>query len=208
MTRLRVLALAAVVSALAACASGPSFREPTPDPSVKLESPTNGIVVGSATHEIRDGAEAAYAGYRFHRADGGGAWSVVSQQQGLMSRARHFEDVNGVVFAKELPAGEYVLTNWWLNNGTGMTVSPREPVPIQFTVRAGEAVYIGNLHMTVRTGDNIFGITITAGGWPEIVDHAERDLPVIRSAYPALPDIRVGVLDGRHWERSLGESPD
>lgn len=168
------LVLAAV---LVACAPPP----PAVSPTAAL-----GVVAGSTSHDAGPGTERAYAGYRFESADGARTWTVTSRE---------------ALFAEAVPAGDYRLASWWLNTGGGLTVSPRSAAPIAFRVRAGETVYIGNLHMTIRTGENLLGSAVAAGGWPRVVDESARDLPAIAVAYPSLGPVTVAVLDDSAWTR-------
>jgi hypothetical protein len=49
----------------------------------------------------------------------------------------------GRLFALQLPPGTYTVTGWALDYGAKMKASVPRDVPIQFTVEAGKAIYLG-----------------------------------------------------------------
>lgn len=103
-----------------------------------------------------------------------GGWHKVSE----------LTDTNGRVFAITLPEGNHNLSSWNIFNGSGMYIQPRiEPEPLEFTINHGDIVYLVNLHMSFRTGKNIFGITIVADGHPEIKNKSKRDILIFEERY-------------------------
>lgn len=112
-----------------------------------------------------------------------------------------FADASGTLFAIPLPPGDYVFYKWDIDNGSNAIIYPIDPKPLPFTVKKGEATYIGNLHMHLRTGRNILGITIIADGQPAISDRSDRDIPLLLKRYTNLKreDIVIQILDDRPW---------
>lgn len=97
-----------------------------------------------------------------------------------------FKDYCGRLVALKLPAGDYQI--FWFKSDMGSVImGPREFKPVSFTVKAGRATYIGNIHMTLDTTDEtFFGKPIVPGGWPEVKDARERDIPLLQQAVPAI----------------------
>ena len=112
-----------------------------------------------------------------------------------------FQGTDGSLFAIALPPGDYVFSTWDIDNGSQAIIYPVDPKPLTFKVRKGEATYIGNLHMFLRTGKNLLGITIIADGRPIIADKSDRDIPLLLERYPNImrADIRIEIIDDRPW---------
>lgn len=55
--------------------------------------------------------------------------------------------------------------------------------------------------MDLRTGKNIFDITIISDSAPRVVDKSERDIPILLERYPNLSreSIEIRLLDDRPW---------
>jgi hypothetical protein len=130
-------------------------------------------------------------------------WSEPDADRGL-------ENIHGRLFALMLPPGTYQLekiTLWFQ-----ATVEAAVAVPLQFTVAAGEVVYIGNLEVencfSVYVGPDGQRVRSTVlGGFPTVNDRGPRDLVLLRETYPALKDVSIesGVLDGREVAQQAGD---
>lgn len=107
-----------------------------------------------------------------------------------------FKDVCARLFVVDLPAGDYDITGWNIDNGLKTYITPRQWVPARFTIQAGKATYIGNIHMGIAVGQNVFTIHIIAGGWAFLHDERARDIPVLKQRYPTLDDgnITIGLV--------------
>lgn len=66
-----------------------------------------------------------------------------------------FSDRCGHVFAIRLPAGEYYISRWGGRVGTSMS-GPSAWKPVSFTIEAGRATYIGNIHIKVIPNTETF----------------------------------------------------
>jgi len=99
-----------------------------------------------------------------------------------------FKDYCGRLVALKLPAGQYQI--FWLQSSQGRTLlGPRHFEPVTFTVKAGRATYIGNIHMTLEAdAKTMLGVPLISGGWPVVRDARERDIPLLKQAVPALGD--------------------
>ena len=58
------------------------------------------------------------------------------------------------------------------------------PPTLEFDLKPGEVVYIGNLHMNIKTGKNLFGWTINGDAYAQVLDRHERDLNLLNARYP------------------------
>lgn len=112
-----------------------------------------------------------------------------------------FSDVQGRLFAITLPAGDHELTSWKIFNGAGVHIRPRnEPTPLKFHMGNGEIKYLGNFHINIQMGKNIFGMKMIGGGWPEIRDEGVRDIAIFEERYPQFKGMVVNeVLKTGLW---------
>ncbi|MGA9852936.1 MAG: hypothetical protein WBR15_08410 [Gammaproteobacteria bacterium] len=122
-----------------------------------------------------------------------GMFSFKSNCGGMQDSASDFPDVCGHIFAMDFQAGEYELTGWRMENGTGGVITPKKWSPVYFTIHAGQATYVGDLIMNIFKARNLFGINIIAGGWPEVTDERGRDLPMLRHKYDTLNDGNIVI---------------
>ncbi len=177
----RLIMACLVIMGLAGCAAK-SIRN---DFTLGKEQ-AEGIVVLSVSHDL--------AGPRGTKAifymDGGAAhggsmlFSVDDVIPGI-SRSGEFEDSRGHLLVLALPPGRHIIDYWQITNGSGLRIFPKEkPKPLEFEVTSGKVKYLGNLHANLQTGKNIFGITITGNGYPEVVDRQTRDIPMFEDKYP------------------------
>ncbi len=170
----------------------------------------SGLIIGSAT--LGEGNRWYEASFRFHFSEAGepdifggrgGGFISAFPYNSLMRRTEpsDFKNATGTVFAITLAPGDYVFDNWDLDNGSTAILYPVNPKPLKFTVRKGEATYIGNLHMYLRTGRSLAGIRVVADGRPAILDRSERDIPLLLQRYPNIKrqDIDVRIIDDRPW---------
>jgi hypothetical protein len=116
-----------------------------------------------------------------------------------------FPDSHGHLIVLAIPSGQHAIDYWQITNGTGLRILPKEnPVPLTFEVTAGDIIYIGNLHAALHIAKNIFGITITANGFPVIKDQSQRDIAVFESKYPQFKGkTNVKLLPTGPWLQSL-----
>lgn len=169
-----------------------------------------GLIVGSASSAEENSWYDAAVRFRYAIAgrqdsfgNKGGGFIEALPNHPLLgpSGPSDFADATGTLFAIPLPPGDYVFHEWDIDNGSNAIIYPIDPKPLPFTVKKGEATYIGNLHMHLRTGRNILGITIIADGQPAITDRSERDIPLLLERYANLKreDIVIRVIDDRPW---------
>lgn len=184
---LRKLVLLGVVAiCLVACTNNRNiaFDEP-----LALERGT-GLVVGSVTDECESvgfmGKKWGKTTFSWENLGTGetGTFRPVTEDPLEDSQAgglfRQFGCFRGQLIARKMPAGRYALTNWSIETGAyryfGLDLEP-----LRFNVKSGDIVYIGNLNMVLQYGENIFGMTMVAGGVPQINDYFDRDMRLLRA---------------------------
>lgn len=112
-----------------------------------------------------------------------------------------FSDVDGNIFAFEVPAGEYQLHYWNVDTGNTLIYPKAAPQPLMFEVNEGEVVYIGNVHMNYATGKNIIGLNITVDAIPEVKDNHRRDIERFLYKYKNFDESKIvsKVLPSGLW---------
>lgn len=178
----RRLMAALLLPGLVACAATPNI-----DARHDVRGATaTGVVTGSITYG------GSYGLYRLN---------LVSQSTGETYRVEHgagqtlnlalafkgeqphpLLNRKGSPFAVALPVGRYELKSWQVSIGNANTAS-QAPTGIFFDVAPGEAIYLGAFNFSA-TG-YVAG-RLATGHTVVLVDHAERDLPAIRTTFPAL----------------------
>jgi hypothetical protein len=103
----------------------------------------------------------------------------------------------GKVVVTKLPPGKYEIYDYGFGGAVGMTTyswSSGKKFSIPFEIRPGEATYIGSFARAPSLGTSLEP-TLGAGGFFVISDRSERDLPLARKRFPALPEVREEVTD-------------
>ncbi len=174
---------------------------------VLSDAGNKGVVVGSITYS------GSYAGYEVHYRKVGdtavrGFFHYGMSKYMAMPRMGKSDiaepGVRGDLFAAELPEGEYEVHGWQVSQGTTATSTQTQSFSIRFTVKPGEATYLGNYHFT-RTSRSLnlaTGFEVTAK------DEAARDLKIFAEKYPRLSQVAVtaGMERGQRYEQIGGAS--
>jgi hypothetical protein len=84
----------------------------------------------------------------------------------------------------------YHLESYFGSDTNVPDLGQSKTVPIRFTIQAGKATYIGDLHMGVVTRDYVRGFI---AAWPFVHDQSARDIPVLKQQYPALNDDNIVI---------------
>ncbi|MDR7270297.1 hypothetical protein J2X20_002955 [Pelomonas saccharophila] len=92
----------------------------------------------------------------------------------------------GSPFAVALPAGNYELKGWELHCGNAHLASSAA-TGVVFKVEPGQAIYLGNFNF-VETARFVRMPTAAA---LSLSEQSARDLPVIRTAFPALAEVPI-----------------
>lgn len=99
-----------------------------------------------------------------------------------------------VVFAYQLPAGEYELydVHFFINGGQLSTrIRSKEPFSIPFKVSAGAATYLGEFLARSATGRNVIGLPGISHASFAMRNRSARDLAALKRKGIALPEGQV-----------------
>ena len=154
-----------------------------------LSSDTAGsaIVIISATHDYAVGRSARAIFY-------------IDSSEGLVKQrllrtiedvvgiptASDFGDLYGKVYVLELDPGKHSVDSWQVPVAGGRLLPSQKPVPLDFVVEAGEAIYLGNLHMHMARGRNAFGMPGVADVVPEVRNRSDVDLAIAERKVPGI----------------------
>lgn len=109
----------------------------------------------------------------------------------------------GGIFATELPVGNYRIKSWAVTQGS-WSLSPQSPFSLNFTVKPGESVYLGNFHFT-ETSRNLL---MSGSNEVTLQNMASRDIPALQKRFPVLAKIPLtaSIADGIRIEKLGGRS--
>jgi hypothetical protein len=188
--------LVAVLAMLGGCASK------APKDFDFSKNPEDGIIVFSVSHDSEAGRGVTLMVYLDSESKvlGNAPYSSVESVAGIRTGS-DFEDDYGRLAVVNLPAGRHQFSYWQITNGTRLRITPsKSPPPLEFEIKPGSVVYLGDFHGTVAMGRNIFGMKIAGGGYPELRDRHERDIPLLESKYPQfLGKVQVRPLPPGPW---------
>jgi hypothetical protein len=172
---------AVVLLLFAGCAAQPIERE-----FAFAAEPGEGVVFLSLSHDLSGGRGTKAIFYL----DGGpvsGGTMVFSLREAFpgINAGSEFKDSYGQLVALALPAGKHRFDSWQIYNGRGLRIFPAgRPPPLEFTVQAGQARYLGNLHANLQAGRGLFGVNVVFNGNVEVRDRRDRDVEVFERKYP------------------------
>jgi hypothetical protein len=103
----------------------------------------------------------------------------------------------GYVIVRRLPPGDYEVHDFGFSGSMGraeVNWSSSRRFAIPFTIRTGEATYIGNFARAPSLGTPLQR-TLGAAGFFVISDRSDRDIAIARQREPGLPPVRSSVFD-------------
>ena len=111
-----------------------------------------------------------------------------------------FPDDAGKLFALRLPAGKHRFDSWVVR-GPFSTMAPKEkPSPLEFEVKAGRTIYLGNLHLHLQAVWDGLGRQVAYDASAEVRDQRDRDLEVYGLKYPQGKDaVDISLLAQGPW---------
>ncbi|MBI5719366.1 MAG: hypothetical protein HZC37_16990 [Burkholderiales bacterium] len=106
---------------------------------------------------------------------------------------------SGVVLVQSIPAGDYEMHSFKVDIGGG-NYTPTAAFSVRFTVRPGEAVYLGNYQTYSAQWTDIHGRTVTGGPRFAVSNRLDSELALARAK---AKDIPATVTNGMPDLRSL-----
>jgi hypothetical protein len=172
-------AFAATLALLGACASK------APKDLDLAKNPSEGVVVFAVSHEADAGRGVTLMVYLDRNPLlGTPPYRSVEDVAGIRTGS-DFGDDYGRLEVVNLNAGRHSFSFWKITNGTGLRILPDKDLPpLEFDVKAGSIVYLGDFHGMTVVGRNLFGMKITGGGYPVLRDRHARDVPIFEAKYP------------------------
>ncbi len=105
-----------------------------------------------------------------------------------------FAGRRGHLYVLELEPGTHSIDGWQVSSA-GMQISSRI-APMQFEVKRGEVLYLGNLHAKLELGHGtFFGGRAASDAMPVVFDQHDEDVALAEARVPALKGrVRVALL--------------
>lgn len=147
--------------------------------------------------------------FRYARADGaspngGGRWAGTIEPRvggAILLKIRNPDftgEESGHVIVRCLPPGRYAVGGFEFSGsipGVGSTQwSPARPIVMPFTIRSGEATYIGTFIRAPSLGTPLQPV-LGAAGYFLVADRRKRDLPIARARLPSGMAVTNEVTD-------------
>src|SRR5579859_2286630 len=146
----------------------------------KAKASNHGLMIGSMSVESLDELQPVQFTILFNdEPERGGGQNQVDVFSGC--NMRHFGEVSfgdecGKIVAFDLPAGTYYITSWDLLPGSDISQSPAHWDAVPFTIEAGRATYVGNIHLMRRANvTDANGSHPISRIWPVVTDRSQRD---------------------------------
>lgn len=108
----------------------------------------------------------------------------------------------GRLAAVELPPGQYEFGRWVMTVANRAAYTSNSRIGSRFAVKAGEVVYVGNIHIDVQSS--------ASASLPfrvEVNDERKRDLPLLAKKYPELKPEAVRVEIGASGAEAAAAEP-
>ena len=177
------LIYASLMAVLAAMLSG--CAGPVVDGAIEFESIGNrGVVIVSATHDEETGSRANTIFCIDSSLD---RRLLRSQATSNDPGKRSLSSERGSVYVLAMSPGTHQLDGWQTTGGPFRLLPKAALPPLRFTVKAGEVVYVGNLHMSNVLGrPNVLSPWVPVAGTPEVRDRHEIDIAIAEEKAPAI----------------------
>jgi tetratricopeptide (TPR) repeat protein len=115
--------------------------------------------------------------------------NLFKSQKHDFATGKGFTEVLGDVVVRALPPGDYILSRYFAFAGANCGHSGfATSFSVPFSVKKGEAVYLGNFRFEPITWHLIWGSSCSAGGYFVVSNEEARDLPVAKTKRPQLPE--------------------
>ncbi len=151
------------------------------------------IAVLSVSHDI-DAGDAAWAIFYLDSDRYPGRVVMKSLQESfVMTVKSDFKERRGHLYMLELEPGQHTIDGWQVYSAGARITS--STAPLQFDIRQGEVLYLGNLHAKLVVGRGTPVGRIANAAMPVVADQRDVDIAVAESRVPALKGkVRVALL--------------
>jgi hypothetical protein len=195
------ICIAATVVVMAGCATQIVPNAPDEVSAAKLDSKT-GVLVGSFSRITERQEHVSHAIYFQHENPDYLPYEIRSFHGNDMLGLHpeddfHESDREGLLFAFVLPAGNYHFVSYALESGEGHW-RPTKPFSVPFKVEAGKVNYVGDIHLVVNEGKDIFGMTTAKGGKFHFINAKNKDIPILKNKYPDIPWADLAITVPNH----------
>lgn len=112
-----------------------------------------------------------------------------------------FSDRRGHLYVLELDPGQHTIDGWQVASA-GARIGPRVRAPaLTFEVKAGQVLYLGNLHAQLQLGHRmLFGGRAAYGAQAVVQDKSEQDIRLAEARTPALKGkVQTALLPLGPW---------
>ena len=172
-----------------------------------------GLIIGTVSHP-EDVDDIVFSIFHINHYSGNPKGTLSFRERGFLYSGHpaefEFEDAGnkGKLFVLEFPAGEHAVDYWSIQAGFYGWQPKSAPTPLEFNIKPGEILYLGNFHMQTTKGKYWAG-EFQDGGIPVINNQSERDIQLFRELYPnfSARNIKLNVLHEGRWTNELAE-PD
>lgn len=193
------ICLLVLITVMAGCAARVAPDTPDDIKATRLDDKT-GILVGSFTRLQNRQEHVSHTVY-FQQEGQSREYQIMSfhgnDVLGLYPKDDFEDDKRkGVLFAFVLPAGAYHFVSYSLESGEGHW-QPTRPFSVPFKVEAGKVNYVGDIQLSVREGEGLFGMRAAKGGTFHFINSKDKDIPLLQNKYPDIPwdNVMVTVPD-------------
>ncbi|MET0348681.1 MAG: hypothetical protein ABW067_02725 [Rhizobacter sp.] len=111
-----------------------------------------------------------------------------------------FTDRRGHLYVEEVTPGRHQFDAWQVVTQNVRLFRKATPPPLVFEAKAGEVIYLGNVHARLLRGQRVLGGYAANRGLPTVVDRSDQDIPMAEARIPALKGkVRVALLPEGPW---------
>ena len=156
-----------------------------------------GIVFGSFTRNtqhkgIIEAVDYDKRSLRFRNVETGALYSIdkVDHKSLIWGGVKpHFEEevLEGAVFAFVLPAGKYIIYDFYIEKYQHGSWTSKKVFSIPFEVAADKVSYLGRYNFNATFGRNLLGFKVHDAGFWVLGDELEKDKGYANNIFPGIP---------------------
>jgi hypothetical protein len=104
----------------------------------------------------------------------------------------------GIVEVRRLPPGDYEFFNYRISRNGGTVQewwTSKQDFSIPFTIKPGQATYVGEFMAIELHAKNLFGMTVQDGAYFVLSDKTERDVVIAKQKESGVSEVTSAVVD-------------